>query len=88
MPARAVTVIASRSTCVIPASFSGRSRTPSAAAIAVNEWPVPTIFTVRPAARAATTASATSGTSRGVSTCCGLTVTSPLQFVQVLMDEE
>ena len=60
VPASTVTVIASRSTVRMPTSRSGRSSRPSATAMPVKEWPEPTILTVRPWVRAATTASTTS----------------------------
>ncbi len=71
VPARAVTVIADRSSETTPVSPSGRSSTPSVRATGVNECPVPTIFTPSPRPRAARTASTTSAVLRGVSTWAG-----------------
>ena len=55
--------------------------------MSVNEWPEPTIFTRRPDARAATTASATSATFAGVITCAGWAVDRPDQLSQRSMAE-
>ena len=82
VPASTVTVIASRSTRAPRRSRSGRSSRPSARAMSVNEWPEPTIFTVRPWRRAATTASTTSAVLEGDSTWAGRAVVRPDQLSQ------
>ena len=82
VPASTVTVIASRSTARMPTRRSGRSIMPSATAIPVNEWPEPTIFTVRPSARAATTASTTSAGLAGAVTRTGWALSRPDQLSQ------
>lgn len=82
VPARAVTVIASRSTSTTPRMPSGRSSVCSGAAIAVNEWPVPTILTVVPASRARRTASTTASTDVGVATSLGAASSRPDQLRQ------
>jgi hypothetical protein len=87
VPASAVTVIASRSTATIPVSWCGLSMIPSGAAIPVNEWPVPGIFTVVPRSRARATAATTSSVSRGVRTSVGVTEIRCAQFCQLVMPE-
>ena len=80
MPAAAVTVIASRSTPRIPVWWVGSSIVCSGAATSVKLWPVPTIFTVVPAARAAVTAATTSSVVRGAYTSTGSAEASPDQL--------
>ena len=82
MPARTVTVIASRSTVRMPTSRSGRSSSPSVTAMSVKEWPEPTIFTRRPERRDATTASLTSEALTGVISWAGWAVDRPDQLSQ------
>ena len=86
VPASTVTVIASRSTAVTPVSRWGSSSSPSVAAMSVNEWPDPTIFTRSPWARAATTASRTSPASPGAIVCVGRTVVRPDQLCHMGVD--
>lgn len=57
VPAATVTVPAVRSISRIPASACGRTSTPSVAAAAVKEWPVPTALTFSPSSAARRTAS-------------------------------
>ncbi|MGY3679172.1 hypothetical protein ACVWXU_002795 [Streptomyces sp. TE33382] len=84
VPASTVTVIAVRSTSRIPVSSSGRISTPSVAAAAVNECPVPTGFTRRPSSRALRRASASSSTEAGDTARTGRAVTLPAQLRHVL----
>ena len=53
---------------------------PSGAEIAVKLWPVPTIFTVEPVARARSTAATIAAVSAGSSTRWGRAVSRPAQF--------
>ncbi len=79
-PASTVTVPAARSTDLIAVIWSGRSRTPSAIAVGVNEWPLPVIRIVWPSSAACATSAATSATEPGAAMRRGLTVTLPAQL--------
>lgn len=80
VPAATVTVPASRSIACIPESAWGRTSTPSVAAAAVKEWPVPTAFTRSPSSAARRTTSWSSPTEVGVTTRAGAAVTLPAQL--------
>ena len=80
VPASTVTVIAVRSISRIPVSRPGRISTPSVAAVEVNEWPVPTGFTLRPSAAAVRITSASSSTEAGDTVRTGRAVTLPAQL--------
>ena len=58
VPASTVTVPAVAVDLADPGQQSGRISTPSVAAAAVKEWPVPTAFTFRPSSAARRTAAA------------------------------
>ncbi len=59
---------------------SGRSSTPSVAAVGVNEWPLPVIRMVSPSAAARLTSSATCSADAGEDTRRGRAVTLPAQL--------
>ena len=80
VPARAVTVIASRSTATIPLIRPGVSIVCSGTPIGVKLWPVPTIFRVEPSARAFPTASTIASASDGCTTRVGRDVSRPDQL--------
>jgi hypothetical protein len=82
VPARAVAVIAVRSTSSTPVSPSGRSSVCSGAAIAVKLCPVPVILTPVPSSRARRTASTTAATDAGVATRAGVASSRPDQLRQ------
>lgn len=85
VPASTVTVIAARSMSRMPVSRSGRISSPSVAAVAVNEWPVPTGFTFRPSSDALRSASASSSTEAGDTALAGRAVTFPAQLCHALV---
>lgn len=85
VPASTVTVIALRSMSRMPVSRSGRISTPSVAAAAVKEWPVPTGFTRSPSACARRTTSTSSSTDAGDSVLAGRAVTVPAQLRHALV---
>ncbi len=80
VPAATVTVPASRSIFRTPVSRSGRISSPSVAAAAVKEWPVPAALTVSPSAAAPRTAAASSSADAGATVRAGRAVTLPAQL--------